>query len=425
MAAVPLQKRTDDLFASYGHADKSLVDPIVDWLRKSAGLKVWYDAVSGDASKRSTELLANGIQSSRGAVFFLWPSWQSSAWCKDEHELALTERRENESYLLVALRILDFDIPAWFKTANILDFRKFDERSAAELLRSLSPDPSGRMDNEQDVYFAGPWTRPSNAATQTLRLLSKMGWRLVGDSPDHRHFKNATDRIRSIIETCRGLVAVLPFDRSRPPTYTSPWVTEEVDIAIACNRPFLLLAEEGVQPPPGLVVASFGGVVISLPSGGPNDLFQQVLEAFDDELARCPHSDTHAYSFLVTSLLAEPEEIDDLVSVVEQASKIPCIRGQYLSGEHVQRAIIDRIQRAAFCIADVSSDNKNSLIEAGVALGSGTPLHLLSRLPADGSLKRRFMFEDREMNWYPGPLERVGLAYRIARMYRRRVLSPR
>jgi hypothetical protein len=92
-----------------------------------------------------------------------------------------------------------------------------------------------------------------------------------------------------------------------------------------------------------------------------------------------------------------------------------------MSGTHVQEAIIERIRNAAFVIADVSEDNKNSMIEAGVALGAGTPLHLICQRPANGSLKRRFMFEDREMNWYDSPHERLGLAYRIARMHRRRV----
>jgi hypothetical protein len=112
-----------------------------------------------------------------------------------------------------------------------------------------------------------------------------------------------------------------------------------------------------------------------------------------------------------------------LTSAVEHASKIKCIRGEGLSGQHVQKAIVDRIQRAAFCIADVSNDSKNSLIEAGVALGAGTPLHLFSQPPADGSWKRRFMFEDIEMNWYRNSIERIGSAYRIARMYRRRIIS--
>lgn len=146
---------------------------------------------------------------------------------------------------------------------------------------------------------------------------------------------------------------------------------------------------------------------------------------FDEEIERRTHSDDRSYSFLATSLLAEQRDTDDLISVIERTSNMRCVLGRGMRGQHIQQAIIDRIRRAAVVIADVSDDNRNSLIEAGVALGAGTDLHLLCRVPADGSRKRRFMFEDREMNWYETPLERLGMVYRIARMYRRRVLISR
>jgi len=82
MAAVPLQKRPNDLFVSYGHADKARVDPIVNWLRHDVGLKVWYDALSGNAAERTSSLLANAIQSARGALFFLSQNWQASTWLR-------------------------------------------------------------------------------------------------------------------------------------------------------------------------------------------------------------------------------------------------------------------------------------------------------------------------------------------------------
>jgi hypothetical protein len=423
MAAIPLQKRPYDLFISYGHADKPLVDPIVDWLRRFVGLEIWYDATGGDASKRSTELLANAIQSARGCLFFLSTNWLASTWCRDEHEAALVERRGDEAFLVVAVQIGKLDIPAFFKTANVLNFIEFNVRSAAELLRSLVPDPPLRLDNEQDVYFAGPWSRPSAVAKRTLGLLSDIGWRLVGDSPDHPSFNNARNRITSIVETCRGLVAVFPYDAGRPPTYTSPWIIDEVSIAMGCGKPFLLLAEKNVELPPQLVTVSFGARAILLSEDDSGASLIETIRSFDDELSRRSHSDTHAYSFLITSLLGDNQELEDLVSAVEHASKIKCIRGQGLSGQHVQKAIVDRIQRAAFCIADVSNDSRNSLIEAGAALGAGTPLHLISLPPADGSWKRRFMFEDIEMNWYRNAIERIGSAYRIARKYRRRIVS--
>jgi hypothetical protein len=199
---------------------------------------------------------------------------------------------------------------------------------------------------------------------------------------------------------------------------------DEVQIAHHSGKPYLLLAENGVHIPPELKAGAFGGNSIALSDDGPDTSFEKILQDFDDEIFRRPQSDAYSYSFLATSLLGDPRDMDDLVSVIERASNMKCVRGQGFTGQHVQQAIIERIQSAAFVIADVSEDNRNSLIEAGVALGAGTPLHLLCQEPSNGSRKRRFMFEDREMNWYENSLERLGAVYRIARMYRRRVLTP-
>jgi TIR domain len=424
MAPIPIQKRPNDLFVSYGYADKTLVDPIVDWLHRAAGLRVWYDAVTGDASKRNTTLLSNAIQSARGAVFFLSRSWEASAWCQDEHELVLAERRTNNAFLLVAVRIDDLEIPPWFRIANVIDFRHIEARTASDFLRSLVPNPPVRVDNDQDVYFAGPWSRPNTATKSKLRLLLEMGWRLVGDAPDHPHFDDARKRIASIIATSRGLVAVLPFLKDKPPDNTSPWILDEIRIALSCGHPYLLVAENGVNIQAELVAGAFGNDVIPLGSDGPDTSFQQILTNFDDLLTRRPHCDARAFSFLATSLLGDQRDADDLISVIERTSNMTCLRGQGFTGRHVQKAIIERIRDAAFVIADVSEDNRNSLIEAGVALGAGTPLHLLCRLRPEDSRKIRFMFEDMEMNWYANPLERLGAVYRIAKMYRRQILTP-
>ena len=424
MDPVALQKRPNDLFVSYGHADKNRVDTVVDWLRHSVGLKIWYDALSGNAAQRTSALLKDAIQSARGALIFLSPNWIASTWCKDEHEFTLTERRRNDAYLVVAVQIDDMELPEWFEIANVVDLRQFEPRSAAGLLRSMVPNPPGRVDNDQDVYFAGPWSRPSNAAKSTLRLLHRMGWRLVGDSPNLPSFTDSAKRITSIIDTSRGLVAVLPFDKSKPPDCTSPWIMEEVRIAHGRGHPYLLLAEQDVRIPPDLAARAYGGGVVPLPSDGPEASFQQTLSDFDDELARRAHSDKGAYSFLATTLLSDQSEMDDLVSVIERASNMACVRGQGLIGQHAQEAIINRIRDAAFVIADVTEDNRNSLIEAGAARGAGTPLHLLCGLPPDARRETRFMFRDMEMNWYQDPLERLGAVYRIAKMYRRRILTP-
>ena len=423
MSPMPLQKRPNDLFVSYGHADRDRVDPVVSWLKHDVGLKIWYDATSGDASKRTTALLSEAIQASRGAIFFLSSGWVSSTWCSDEHEFALTERRNDADFLLLAVRLDNCELPPWFKIANVLDLSSFEAQVCADLLRSLSPDPPMRFDANQDVYLAVPWSHQTEATRNALRIIARRGWRLVGDSPDNSQFTDSEDRIASIIKTSRGLISVLPFDSSKPPSFTSPWIQNEAQIALRCQKPYLLLAESEVQVPDGLIQGSFGGTITRISSDKDGSSIKQVLIEFDEELARNQFSDTGTYSFLATSLLEDSRETEDIISVMEHASNMTCMQGQGFSGQHVQQAIIDRIRRAAFILADVTDDHRNSLIEAGIAMGSGTPLHLMCKVPENDSLKRRFMFEDMEMNWYREPVERLAIAYRIARLYRRRVYS--
>jgi TIR domain len=353
LVSTPLHKRPNDLFVSYGHADRALVEPVVDWLRRSAGLKVWYDASSGNAARRTTDLLGGGIESARGALFFLSPNWGASTWCRDEHEVALTERRAYNDFFVVGAQVADVEIPTWFKASQVLDLRRFDATTAADLLRSFVPNPPMRVDNDQDVYYAGPWSAPSDSARKVLRCLHEMGWRLVGDSQDHPHFTDSVRRITSIVRTSRGLVAVLPCKPAQLPHRTSPWVLEEVRIAQGLRHPYVLVAEPGVVTPPDLAADAYGGRALPLPVDGPDEDFHRTMQAFDDALGHRPHSDARAYSFLAASLLGDPGEAEALVSVVERVTNMTCVRGRYLVGQHAQQAIVERIRDAApvlYCI---------------------------------------------------------------------------
>jgi TIR domain len=421
--STPLPKRANDLFISYGHADQKIVEPVVDWLSRSAGLRLWYDASSGSAAQRTTDLLSRGIESTRGALFFISPNWGASTWCRDEHEVALIQRRSNDEFFIVAVQIAKVEIPTWFRTSQVLDFHQFDVPSASALLRSLTPNPPPRVDNEQDVYYSGPWSNRSGAAKKAVHILRQMGWRLVGDSQDHSKFVDAVQRITAIIQSSRGLIALLPFRPGNDPHHTSPWVLDEVRIAQGLDRPYLIMAEQGVVAPQELVARSYGGRVLPLSDDELGEQFHSTLQAFDEILGHVPHSNTGTYSFFAASLLGDATESDALVSVVETVTNMTCVQGRDLTGQHAQEAIVEQIRGAAFVIADVTDDNRNSLIESGIARGAGVPLHLICRLPENSSRKTRFMLQDMEINWYSNSLERIGAVYRIARRYRRWVLT--
>ena len=425
MMSTSLQKRANDLFVSYSHADQAAINPIVDWLHRSAGLRLWYDASTGSAAQRTTDLLSRGIDSARGALFFISPNWGASTWCKDEHEVALNERRDNDEFIVLAAQIAKVEVPPWFKTARVLDLQNFDISAAAALLKSLAPNPPLRLDNDQDVYCAGPWSDPPVYVNKILRLLVDMGWRLVGDSQDHPKYVDSVQRITAIVQSSRGLVAILPFRGGNDPHHTSRYVLDEIRIAQAVDRPYVIMAEQGVVVPPELTAHAFEGDVLTLSADGLDEGISGTLQAFDEALGYAPHSSAGAYSFFAASLLADAAETDALVSVVERATNMTCVQGKDLTGQHAQEAIVEQIRGAAFVIADVTDDNRNALIESGIARGADVPLHLTCRLPEDGNRKTRFMLQDMEINWYSTPLDRMAAMYRIARRYRRRILTPR
>ncbi len=421
MTGIKLQKRENDFFVSYGHSDLGRVTPLVDLLKRTCSLRVWFDGVEGNAAMRSSELLAGAIGNARAVLFCLSEAWKRSTWCKNEYEVSLSEQRMYADFEIVCLRLDDVDPPAWFNIAEIIDLRETNPLAIARLLRSLASDVPHRFDNAEDAYLAAPWSRPSPLVRETFEELRRTGWRLVGDTPNLKNI--GEKRIESIQRTTRGVVAVMPHDPAQPDSATSPYILQEARIAVDIGKPLLLLAEPGVTLPRDLVCAAFRATSFTLtpgPEGGAT--LATVLDDFDNALQHVPHTDTGAFIFFAASLRGDPSEADDIATVIERASNMRCVRGERLSGNNVQTAIIDLIRRAAVVIADVSDDHRNTLIEAGVAMGSGTPLKLMCREPPPGApLKKRFMFEGQELYWYRTPEQRLGLCYYFARQFRRQV----
>ena len=178
MPGVKLQKRDNDFFVSYGHGDLARVSPLVDLLRKTCGLKIWFDGLDGNAAMRSSELLAAAIGNARGAIFCLSESWKRSTWCKNEYEVSLSEQRTQDGFEVVTLRLDDVEQPGWFNVAEIIDLRQGAARSIATLLRSLSSSVPRRFDNAEDVYLAALWSWRSDLAVETIEALGRTagGW---------------------------------------------------------------------------------------------------------------------------------------------------------------------------------------------------------------------------------------------------------
>jgi hypothetical protein len=419
MTSLPYNKRPYDVFVSYSHADGALVEPLVRWLRDMAGLRVWWDSTGLVAGDRLSTALPAGISSSRSALFCVSRNWQASTWCEEEYNAALQERRADRRYRMIALRLDDCQVPTFLANARYLEMQKLEVNAVATLLEALVPEPAPWSHGERDLYISRSWHADETEAADNVckALVRNLGYRLIGDSPDYATFEGE-NRVRCIIESCGALVAVLPFRDDSENGFTSKWIVREVQLAHQLGRPYLLFIADRVKVDPALVASAIGKRSFPLPSSVDDGDLTKALTLLDDEYSPSPQI---AYAFFATSLRGKESETDRAVAVVEQVTSMQCLLGRRLQGQHAQEEIIERIRKAQFVLADITANHLNSLIEAGMARGAGTRLHLICSPPESGELRTRFMFRDLEVNWYGDSVERIGVIHRIARLYRRRV----
>jgi hypothetical protein len=246
--------------------------------------------------------------------------------------------------------------------------------------------------------------------------------RLIGDSPDYAAFEEDR-RLAGIVGSCGALVGVLPRREDPEHGFTSKFIVSEARLAQELGIPYVLLSDDGVEIPDDLRSCAIGKRLFRAPKPPDDRELALALDELEESYPlRGPREP--AFSFVASSLRTDPHGTEEMRDLIEQVTSMPCQLGQQLQGQHAQREIVECIRRAQFVIADVTNDHRNSLIEAGIARGAATRLHLMCQVPDSGALSTRFMFRDLEMNWYQDPVQKIGVAHRIARMYRRHVYPP-
>jgi hypothetical protein len=99
---------------------------------------------------------------------------------------------------------------------------------------------------------------------------------------------------------------------------------------------------------------------------------------------------------------------------------MPTFVGNEIHERQIQSAIIDKLRGAFLVLADITDDNLNTCIEAGMGVAAGTGVELFAR----GKPRRPpFMLRDLQLSTYEDEVELIGLVHKIARRYRRRILN--
>lgn len=419
--ALPLNKRDFDIFLSHAHKDRTFVAMLDQWLTGIAGLRVWYDAreLAGGA------LLATDLQSAiercRGILLIASEESLTRGWVKNEYNSAMDEAANNEGFRVVALRLGNADVSGLMRGLTWIDVPSsgFDRETALAVLRAFHPGEKWpNPATAHDVYISCSWrTDDSASARAVCRQLVDQGFRLIGDARDQKGF-DAGDRVERIIKSCGAFVGIVPFRESEVATATDKpykYFIQEMDLAEANEIPCIIVSDPRVQ------------------RGDGNDENWLRMET---DATECPRGVTSAleslweewrdpvapqYVFCALDLRSEAALAGGPIRhLIERVTGMPTIVGNEIHEDPLHVAIIKKIRDAFLILADITDDNINACIEAGMGLAAGTNVEIFSR---GESRRPPFMLRSLQMPTYKDDIEQIGIVHKIVRPYRRRIIN--
>jgi hypothetical protein len=417
---LPVNRRDFDIFLSHAHKDERFVSELDHWLTEKAGFSVWYDAreLSGGALLATD--LQRAIERCRGILLLASEQSLSRGWVKAEYNSAMDERANDDAFRVVALRLAKADVKELIKGTTWIDLPEphLDVPTALAIIRAFYP--GEKLPNPataHDVFISGSWRGADNQSARTVcRILAELGFRLIGDARDQQGF--GSDRVERIIASCGAFVGIVPFrGEVRANTDDKPYkyFLREMDFAAKLALPSVIIADPRVSRGDGLDQA---WLRMDTNTTECPDLIASALEDLWEQWQLPPQPQ---YIFLATDLDSDAARAGGLIRhIIERITGMPTIVGNEVHQDQVQSAIRDKVRRAFLVLADITDDNLNTCIEAGMGLAAGANVELFAR----GTPRRPpFMLRDLQMPTYGDEVELVGLVHKIARRYRRRILN--
>jgi hypothetical protein len=421
-----------DLFLSHAHADKGFVDDIDNWLTRVSGFSVWYDARELPASSFVASSLSEAVSKCTGMIIILSKSSVGSGWVELEANAALSERASDPGFKVVPILIEDCEIPQMLNSTKYLDLRarKLEYLSCLELIKSVYGKRfSSSKFVSRDVYVSCGWRKGEDEFLGGLcKVIGSYGYRLIGDSKDQVGF-GFGERVASIMESCGAHISFLPH---RGDGITSRYIIDEIAISIHKGIGTILLLDEEVDLPAsvdgaavsGSLPASFYEAVKSISResiirwGDVNVCAEILNDLLSDEWTTpsMPHYIffSHRFKDVDPSLYASAKEL------VSGITSMPCEDGDDIFGSNIAQQITRKIQNCFVLVADVSEENINSCIEAGIGYGANRNVHLVAK---DQRKRPPFMFANEQVRYYDSESDFFGILHKIFRPYRRRDIS--
>ncbi|MGA2405869.1 MAG: toll/interleukin-1 receptor domain-containing protein [Bacteroidales bacterium] len=419
--SLPINKRDFDVFLSHAHTDHVFVEVLDRWLTEKAGMTVWYDSreLSGGAALATG--LQKGIERCRAIIIVVTSDAFAHGWVKAEYNAAMDERANFDGFRVIALRIGNFGEQDLMKGVTWIDVpeARLDRNTALALMRAFYPgEKCPNPATSRDVFISCSWHPDDSVSARTVcKELVGEGFRLIGDARDQKGFGKG-DRVEDIILSCGAFVGIIPFRGIElTPDDESPYkyFLREIDFATTHGIPSLIVVDPRIQriddktstwlPMETSATECPGSVAVAI---------KALWEDWDEP--ERPHYIFYALD--LTSDAARPG--GPIRHLIERITGMRTIVGDEIHEEPLNSAIMKSLGRAFLVLADLTDDNLNACIEAGMALVWGTNIELI----AYGKPKRPpFMLRTLQMSTYQDDVDQIGIINKILRPYRRRIIN--
>jgi len=418
---LPIHKRDFDVFLSHAHKDHAFVSQLDHWLSEKAGFSVWYDAreLAGGALL-ATDLQA-AIERCRGIVLVASSESLAQGWVKAEYNSAMDERANHDAFRVVALRLPNANVKELLRGTTWIDIPepRLDAERALAIAQAFYPGerrPNPRT--ARDVFISCSWHPDDGASARAVcRALVEQGFRLIGDAKDQKGFGKG-DRVERIIGSCGGFVGIVPFrgvESASTSEKSYKYFLREMDFAAGLALPSVVVADPRVRRVDG---SDQGWLRMETAATECPNSVASALKTLWEEWQEPPQPQ---YVFCAMDLESDAAQATGPIRhLIERITGMRTFVGNEIHEEHLQSAIMNKVCGAFVVLADITDDNLNTCIEAGMGLAAGTNVELLAR----GKPRRPpFMLRALQMPTYDDDVERIGILHRILCRYRRRIIN--
>ena len=176
---------------------------------------IYYHKPEPGVEKSS--ILRDLIPQCRSIIMLLSSDSLGEGWIKDEYCTAKNHKDLFSDFKIIPVRIEECKVPEDLKkdlgdSLIELSNGKLDLDTSKEILERMNYRQRTGPGPEQgrDLYISRGWRQEEKSLVENIcRLLDKEGFRLIGDAEDQKEYD--VSRVKSIISSCGGFVAIVPY----------------------------------------------------------------------------------------------------------------------------------------------------------------------------------------------------------------------